>query len=311
MRKKSLFLTALTTLASALGVQSAAGETPAAVAEKNLPASALFQITRSGKVDAARPIYLIPGTAAPGAAWDPVRPALEGNHEVRTLSLAGFAGLPAQPFEGNFVEAQAKALAAHLKASKVKGAVLIGHSLGGQVALLAAIEAGDAVGGVIVVDSVPFNAQWLSFGQVQTVEQAQVMAAATQAGLQAGDWSAAVARMKAGFGMQSRDAKFYPQLEEWLLASDQKTTAAALGDLLRLDLRQRMADVKQPTLVLMSYDKAFMQRSNEEWLAAAAAQYYELPRGQVGLIEDSRHWIMQDQPRVLLAAIERFLGQIR
>jgi len=309
MRKKNLFLTALTTLASLLGGQSASSDTPAAVTEKNLPASGLFVETRSGKVGAQRPIVLIPGTAAPAAAWDAIRPHLEAKHEVRSLAFAGFAGMPARTWDGNLVEAQAKALAAHLRAGGVRDAVLIGHSLGGTVAMLVALEAPETVGRVVVVDSVPFLAQWLSAGAVQTLEQAQLMAAGVQGQLSAGDWAAQVERLKLGFAMQSRDPGFYPQLEAWMRASDQATTAAALGDLLRLDLRQDLRRLRQPTLALVSYDPAYMQKSREEWEAQALAQFQALPHGQVGLVEPARHWIMHDQPAILLAALERFLAE--
>lgn len=307
MPKKNVLLTALTTLATVLGMQTANAEAPVAVTQKSQADTGLFAEVRSGRIGAPNPIYLIPGTSAPAAAWDDVRPILEQTYEVRSLSFAGFAGQPPQPWEGNLVEAQATALAAHLRETGVKDAVLIGHSLGGTVAMLTAMAAPDAVAKVVVVDSVPFLAQWLSNGAVQTLPQAQIMAAAVQSQLGAGDWEAQVARLKAGFAMQSRSEAFYPTLETWTRTSDRTTTAAALSDLLRLDLRERLSQLQQPTLVLMSYDPSFMSKSREEWLGTALQQYEALPHGQIALIEPSRHWIMHDQPGIFLAAVQQFL----
>lgn len=293
-------------LVSALPVAEAQAKAPAAVAPTASPT--LFAETVSGKVGAPQPIVLIPGLSAPAAAWDLVRPELEKTHEVRSLTLAGMGGAAPQSWAGNFVEAEAKAIVAHLRGKGVKGATLIGHSIGGGVALLAALEGPDVVGRVVLVDSLPFTAAWLSGGQVQTPEQAETMANALQAAMGSGAWSDIVARNRPGLPIQSRDEDFHSQLQAWLLASDQSTIAAAMGDLLRLDLRPRLAGLSQPILSLIAYDDGVTPLPRETMLAAAKQQFSQAPRVEVRLVEGSRHWIQHDQPAALLAAIQGFLA---
>lgn len=304
----SLGLFALLAATAALG-PSPAWAKPKPVATAQVEAPKLFAETVSGRIGAPEPIVLIPGLTAPAAAWDAIRPALEKTHEVRSLTLAGMGGQAPHSWEGNFVEAQAKALVAHLRAHGVKDATLVGHSIGGGVALLAALEGPDVVGRVVIVDSVPFTAAWMSGGQVQTQAQATAMADGAKAMMGTGDWAQGVARNRPGLPIQSRDAAFYPQLEAWMLASDQQTVAAAMGDLLRLDVRDRLSGLQQPALVLMGYDQGFTPAPKELWLGWAQQQYAQAPTAEVRLIEGSRHWIQHDQPGALLAAIEGFLAK--
>jgi len=271
-------------------------------------AEGLFVETRSGK-RGAQAVYLIPGLTAPAAAWDGVRPALEARHEVHTLSLAGFGGVPATDYGANFMLAQADAIAARLKAEKVKGAVLVGHSLGGSLSLMVAQRAPEAVSKVVIVDSVPFLAQWMSGGAVQTVEQAQGMAQGMRKGMSEGDWAESVARQRGALAMQSKDAAYQSQIEAWMLASDQKTVANAMGDLMALDLRPELAKISQPTLVLMAHDPGFTPLTEEMLLGFAKAQYQGLPNAEVRTVSGARHWIMHDQREAFLAAIEAFIAE--
>lgn len=293
-------------LAGACIPVACAKQPPAAAAQ---PAPMLFSETISGKRGAPAPVVLVPGLLSPAAAWADVRPALEQTHEVRSLTLAGMAGEPARAWEGNYVEAQGRAIAAHLRAAGVRNAAVIGHSLGGGVALAAALAGPDVIGKVVIVDSVPFTAAWLSGGQVQTEAQAEAMAGALQAQMGTGAWAAAVQRNEAGYAIQSRDPAFYPKISEWALASDQQTAARAAGDLLRLDLRARLRAMQQPTLVLMGYEQGFTPAPRELWLAAAKLQYASAPKVEVRVIEPSRHWVQHDQPEALLAAVKPFLAQ--
>lgn len=294
-------------LLSSACIPAACAKQPPAVAAQ--PAPVLFGETISGKRGSPAPIVLIPGLLSPAAAWEDVRPALEQAREVRSLTLAGMAGQPAREWDGNYVEAQGLAIAAHLRAAGVKNATVIGHSLGGGVALAAALAGPDVIGKVVIVDSVPFTAAWLSGGQVQTEAQAEAMAGGLQAQMGTGEWAAAVKRNEAGYAIQSRDPAFYPKITQWALASDQQSVARAMGDLLRLDLRSRLSGLKQPTLVLMGYEQGFTPVPREVWLAAAAQQYAAAPNVAVRVIEPSRHWVQHDQPQAFVAALQPFLAQ--
>lgn len=271
------------------------------------PPPKLFQEIRSG-VKGAPSLLFIPGLTAPAAAWDGVRPAFETTHDVRTLHLAGMAGAPPQPWTGSYLEAHADAIAQRLDALGVREVSIVGHSLGGALAMMIAARSPQTVARIVVVDQVPFLAQWITAGQVQTQGQAQALAAHTAKTMQDADWRQGFPGLEQRLAVETRDEAFRPQVRAYMLSSDQRTVAAAMGDLLATDLRQRLPLIRQPTLVLMSYDPSLIPVPPQMILSAARMQYAGLPQGEIRLIENSRHWIMHDQREALISAVREFLG---
>lgn len=304
------FMQSIAAAAVAAAIAFGAFAGPGAQAQPNAPASStrLFEDRSSGKLGATK-LYLIPGLTAPGAAWDEVRPAFEASFEVHTLSLAGFGGVAPQRVEGSFLATQADAIAEHLKADGARGAVLVGHSLGGALALMVAQRVPKAIDSLVIVDSVPFLAQWMSGGAVQTLDSAKAMAGAVSTQMGTGAWENVVQSQRSSLPIQSKDPAFQEKIAAWMLASDQQTVASAIRDLLATDLRPLLPGIRQRVLVLMSYDAGFTPAPKDRWLSFAQAQYAGLANAEVRLIEGSRHWIQHDQAQALSAAVLAFTAR--
>ena len=75
-------------------------------------------------------VLLIPGLASSGAVWDDTVNQLRATHRCHVFTLAGFAGLPAQP--GALLDTVDAALAAYIEQQRLQAPVVIGHSLGGS-----------------------------------------------------------------------------------------------------------------------------------------------------------------------------------
>jgi pimeloyl-ACP methyl ester carboxylesterase len=102
-------------------------------------------------------VILIPGLASSPTVWDATTAALKGSHRVHRLRIAGFAGAPAAGnAEGAVVAPLAEAVAGYIAKNKLKAPAVIGHSLGGETALMLAARHPQAVGRVMVVDALPF-----------------------------------------------------------------------------------------------------------------------------------------------------------
>ena len=98
-----------------------------------------YRATRTGQ-----PVVLVHGLSGSGAWWSPVLPALARGFRVHVVDLPGF-GLMRR--EGGLAPpAAATWLQAWMEAAGLERPHLVGHSLGGYVALLLAASAPAAVG---------------------------------------------------------------------------------------------------------------------------------------------------------------------
>lgn len=86
--------------------------------------------------------------------WDGMRPALERRHRVLALDLRGHGGSE-KPGSGYSIEEQADLVGAALASLDVRQATVVGHSLGGAVAVALAERHPATVGRLVIVDTPP------------------------------------------------------------------------------------------------------------------------------------------------------------
>ncbi|MEG1056254.1 MAG: alpha/beta hydrolase, partial [Janthinobacterium sp.] len=115
------------------------------------PTAFTVEVTGQGS-----PVILIPGLASSGAVWQSTVARLCGpqaGRQCHVLTLAGFAGVA--PVDGDML-AQAEAqLAGYIAAQKLRQPAIIGHSLGGFLALKMAIDHPEHTGKLVIVDALP------------------------------------------------------------------------------------------------------------------------------------------------------------
>jgi pimeloyl-ACP methyl ester carboxylesterase len=117
------------------------------------------QVTDSGEPgegDAGPPIVLLHCYDCSLHWWDAMLPALEERHRVIRMDLLGHGGSQ-KPRSGYGIEEQAGLVASALNQLDVQGTVVVGHSLGGTVAVALADQASQLVDRVVIVDQAPNN----------------------------------------------------------------------------------------------------------------------------------------------------------
>jgi pimeloyl-ACP methyl ester carboxylesterase len=115
--------------------------------------SAAFQVKITGH---GHPMILIPGLASPGAVRDSTVAHFKDHYECHVISLAGFAGTPAQAARGPLLAGVREELAAYILRMKLAHPIIVGHSLGGFLALDLTANHPDLAGQLVIVDSLPF-----------------------------------------------------------------------------------------------------------------------------------------------------------
>jgi pimeloyl-ACP methyl ester carboxylesterase len=100
------------------------------------------------------PIVLIHGFGAALDWWDEIAPRLAAGHRVVRLDLIGHGGTEA-PASGYTIERQAKLVAAVLDKLGIGRVIVIGHSMGGEVATALAEADPARIERLVLIDSPP------------------------------------------------------------------------------------------------------------------------------------------------------------
>lgn len=249
-------------------------------------------------------VILVPGLASSREVFRPLADRLKATHRVHLVQLAGFAGEPWVHGDGPFVDPEVEALAAYVRSASLKRPAVIGHSMGGLSALLLAQRNPDLVGKVMTVDTLPFYSAM--FGPTATAASAKPFADRMAASVLSASPEAFAAQQAAAAKGLSRTPAMQETIVAWSLASDRKAVAKAISEVMTLDARPGLAAMKTPVTALYAVDA-------EGALPPAVVgalwmrEYDALPGVKLVRVENSRHFIMTDQPEVFAKAVDGFL----
>ncbi|MBD2724308.1 alpha/beta fold hydrolase [Hymenobacter armeniacus] len=257
-------------------------------------------------VGKGRPVLLIPGLTCPGAVWDETVARYQSRYQCHVLSLAGFGG--AAPAAGAptaaFLPAVRDQLLAYIKTQKLDRPAVIGHSLGGFMGLWLSTTQPDAVGPLVILDSLPFMAAVQN--PALTAEAARTMAESMRKQMSAGKMPPAQQRqMVAGL---VTDTARQTLVARWGQASASASVGQAMYEMYTTDLRAELGAVRQPALVLGSW-AAYQPygATMASTRAIFAAQYAKLPQHRIEMSEAGRHFLMYDDAAWVFAQTDAFL----
>ena len=259
-------------------------------------------------VPGKRAIILIPGLLCGAWEWYGQIPQLAVDRDVYVVTLPGFDGRPRQ-MRGDLMNDALNSISALIERRHLVRPVVIGHSLGGTMAVLYGSEHAAMIGGVIAVEG----------GYPYAPTAAQRMARLHN---DADPFASADARtfkviltkyMLPNLITSPADVAAVAKLAE-------KSSPAAAADWMRaalsLDLTPDLANLAVPLYEIVPFDalidpnsappsKSPAQKREiyQAWLAHA-------PNGHVIMVDESRHFVMYDQPKALNRALQKALGSI-
>ena len=251
-------------------------------------------------------VILIPGLASSRDVWADLSSTLEKNHRLHLVELAGFASTPAiaDP-DGKVVAPAADAIADYIRTQHINAPTIVGHSLGGEIALMLGARHPDLVGRVMVVDALPFYT--LMLNPTATRESATPQAAATRDWLLAQSPDQRLAFQKTSIDRLAKTEAERPALVAAGMRSDSKTVADAVYELMVTDLRPELGRITAPIAVVYAYDAVYgIPAAQVDAMYRQA--YASAPDVHFLRIDDSFHFIMLDQPARFSRAVESFLN---
>ncbi|WP_353087329.1 alpha/beta hydrolase [Stenotrophomonas sp.] len=264
-----------------------------------------FQDLQIEVIGSGRPVLMIPGLNSGAQVWRDTCAALQPQVQCHLVQLPGFAGAPAVASD-DFLSAMRDRLLAYSADRKLDHPAVIGHSLGGVLALQMAIAAPPKIGPLVIVDALPY------FGAVQnpaaTPATLKPMAEQMRAGMLASDATQYAAQTDAAVANMAHAPEHVATLQQWGRDSDRATTANAMYSMTMTDLRQPIAGITSPVLVLGGWAAYQPFGATEASTRQVfATQYAALPGVRIEMSRAGYHFLMWDDPRWLQTQIRGFL----
>jgi len=267
------------------------------------PADRRFTVTVEGS---GPDVILIPGLGSSADVWNETAARIRTGHRVHRIQIAGFAGAPAvADDEGPVVAPLAEAIAAYIQDQGLEAPAIVGHSLGGEAALMIAARHPDRVGRVMTVDALPFYL--LLFSPSATVETSRPLAESMRDGLLAQTPEQAEASTAVTVANMVGTEAARPAVAAWTNASDRSVLARAAYELLTTDLRPELGRISAPLTVIYAWDPRY-GRPVEGIDTVFRSAYAGAPQARFERIDNSFHFIMLDQPEAFADAVARFLA---
>ncbi len=261
-------------------------------------------------------LIFIPGLACGSWVWDGAVRTYAKTHAVYVVTLAGFDGVPAAP--GPALDNADASLLEFITKRKLDRPFVIGHSMGGFLALRFGTEHSDLVRGIVSVDGTPV------FPALAQATPEQRLAAGSK-------FAATMSAMTAeGFAAAQRttipsmvsDPARAAQVAALTAKSDPVATGAYARDLLTADLRPQLKLLSAPTLEIAPVPSKPAAFEGPQAASASKSEradgyrdfYASLLAGAPNLrvvpISDSLHFVMIDQPQALYEEISRFIAAV-
>ena len=252
---------------------------------------------------------LIPGMSTPGAVWDDTVAAMSGDARLLIVTVRGFDGErgTANEEEGA-IDGIVADLAADLEARGLGPATIVGHSLGGLLALQFGLDHPELAKNLLVVDALPF------FGTVfdanATLESIEPQAAGMR------DMMIAGAEMMRAMGERNTDSgqgamgmsvdeATRVTIANWSLDAEPFAVAQLVYEDTMTDLREEIAALEMPVTVLHFATGEHADMAIERY----TTDYAALDGVRMVPVDNSAHFVQLDQPEIFRAELSALLSR--
>jgi pimeloyl-[acyl-carrier protein] methyl ester esterase len=260
-----------------------------------------FSVEVSGE---GHDVIFIAGLATSRGVWADAAAGLGPGYRVHLVQVKGF-GEPAGPnAAGPILAPLVEELARYIADNELERPAVVGHSLGGLVALMLGADHPQLPGKLLIVDALPwFGATMAPNATVASLEpQARQLRDAMIASHGTPQAGQATEAAIAGYVV---DPAKLPRLREWTADADPRVTGQLVYEDLATDWRARIADIAAPVTVVYPWNERFPTQAQAE--PFYRANYATLPQAELVGIGPAAHFVMTDQPAAFQQALERFL----
>ena len=236
-------------------------------------------------------VILIPGLTAGREMWNSTVSAVPG-YRYHLVQVSGFAGEPVRGnAQGAVVAPLADEIARYILARRLNRPAIVGHSMGGTLAMMIGMRNPNLAGRIMVVDMLPqpaglFGGSAAGMGPLANSLRNMI---GTPGGRQL------VANLMSAFSPPGSSNR----------RSDPNVVARAMHELSTMDLGPQLARIRAPLTVVYASPDAQARPIIDRSFTAA----YTRARGaRLVRIDHSGHMVMLDQPARFQTALRSFLA---
>lgn len=247
-----------------------------------------------------RALIFVHGFGCDSAMWSGVAPGFEASHRVVLYDLTGSGASDL----GAYDRTRHASLAGHaqdlieiLEALELRDAVVVGHSVGANIAILAARMAPERVGRVVLVAPTPSMLDDGDYPGSYAPEDIEEILETLEANFLG--WSAQMAPVIMG---TEQPAPLQERLEASFCRNDPQIAKHFAHVTFHADVREEARSVSQPTLVLQCTDDPIAPVAVGEWMRD------NMPDATLSMIEIGGHCPHVSAPEETSDAIRAYLG---
>ncbi len=252
-----------------------------------------FNVVKSG--NGKQSIIFIPGFASSGDVWNETKANFEKDYTCYTLTMAGFAG--AKPQTEITFSSWEKGIANYIIDNKISKPTIIGHSMGGALALAIAADYPDLAQKIVVVDALPFLAAMMN-PDAKSEDNIDCSAMIKQLTEMPDDQFYKM--QKQTMPRLLENSEMLETVVSWSVKSDRTTFAKMYCDFSNTDLREKIKSIKVPALILLeSYFVNFKP--------IIESQYKNLKTADLRYANKGLHFIMYDDKEWYFKQLNEFI----
>ncbi|MFN3556212.1 MAG: alpha/beta fold hydrolase [Bacteroidales bacterium] len=264
----------------------------------------IIEVKKTGQ---GQPMILIHGMACSAEVWNEVAGYYQDRYELHLVTIAGFGN--SRILEApHTLQAIRDALIAYVKEENLHKPILMGHSMGGFLALWAASEQPELFGPIVSVDGLPYFPVLAMPGI--SAETAAPMAEMMKKQMQNANPETARAQQEMMIATMMGDADKRSMVLEMGMRSNPAVIARAMGEMYTTDIRNQVHTIESPVLVLGSwYGYRQWGTTLESARNGFQAQFAPIANSRVEMAATALHFIFYDEPQWFFEMVDGFLEE--
>ncbi|HMI61028.1 MAG TPA: alpha/beta hydrolase [Puia sp.] len=260
-----------------------------------LAAQPTFQVRKEGA--GKRAIVFIPGFACSGDVWEETVKEYKNDYTCYILTMPGFAGV--KPDVDPDLKKWVAQIAGFIKEHQLEKPIIVGHSLGGGMALLLASRYPDLVGRIVVVDVLPCLSAVMNpgFRSDPNPDCSMLVGRFTKL-----DDGAFVQMQQQSMRGLLADTTKTAEVIHWGVTSNRQTLGRIFCQFSNMDLRDSLGTITCPAMILLEAPFVRMK-------PAVEAQYQGLHTATLSYATKGLHFIMFDDRQWYMDHLAQFIKQ--